>query len=223
MLDRYLKGELTDTERIKLEAWLDLMKTDTVKERELSRADEEKLFQRITNNVGSVEDVTGYRPPYHNKRSFLSKAWLQIAASLLFVVGLGFTSWYFVNTRRPAEIADSQSQHEKLILNDGTIVWMKKGSKLSYYEKQNGRFVLFSGEALFEVVKNPASPFTISCGASTVNVMGTSFNLVSNNSTLELKVLTGKVNVIPPKMALILLRCPTRRLFTTEALCKKQR
>jgi ferric-dicitrate binding protein FerR (iron transport regulator) len=85
---------------------------------------------------------------------------------------------------------------EREILADGSIVWLHKSSELTFVESADGkRLATLRGEGLFEVAKDPTRPFVISCGDAKVRVVGTSFNLKSDEAGIELKVLTGKVHV----------------------------
>jgi ferric-dicitrate binding protein FerR (iron transport regulator) len=86
---------------------------------------------------------------------------------------------------------------DKLILNDGSLVWLRGDSKFIYYEKQDDgiRYGELTGEGLFEVAKDPDHPFIIRCGDASIKVLGTSFSLKSSAEGLELKVLTGKVSL----------------------------
>jgi ferric-dicitrate binding protein FerR (iron transport regulator) len=86
---------------------------------------------------------------------------------------------------------------EKVILNDGSLVWLRGESKLVYYEKPDEgiRYSELQGEALFEVAKDAARPFIIQCGEVRLKVLGTSFSVKTGINELELKVLTGKVNL----------------------------
>lgn len=67
----------------------------------------------------------------------------------------------------------------KLILADGTQVWMNSGSVLHYPVRFEGkkRRVRMEGEAYFEVAKNPAFPFIVESGGVEVQVTGTEFNV----------------------------------------------
>jgi hypothetical protein len=136
----------------------------------------------------SVDDVTSLYPR-QAKRHFLPQRWLQIAAAITITLIASFAISRFAF--QPA----NPHYEEKMILNDGTIVWISEPADFGYYEKDGARFADFSGTALFEVAKNPNSPFTISCGNINVRVVGTSFILKAADGQIELGVLTGKVHV----------------------------
>lgn len=197
LLNRYLHGQLPEPERIKFEAWLDVMKTEKNTELDISKEDEEKLFQKITSNLDNIDEVIAFRPQRGKLRKLFTNNWLRVAASLLIVLSASYTIWYFVNVKPAAQETIAANGIEKIILNDGTIVWLHKGSKLIYYQKteEGIRHAELVGEALFEVAKDPNNPFAIACGDITVRVLGTSFSLKTDNESIELRVLTGKVNL----------------------------
>ncbi len=72
-------------------------------------------------------------------------------------------------------------KRSKLMLSDGSLVWLNSGSKLIYPAKFNGdaREVYIEGEAIFEVVHNEDKPFYVIAGNQKVRVLGTIFG-VSN-------------------------------------------
>ncbi|WP_207533583.1 FecR family protein [Desertivirga arenae] len=84
-------------------------------------------------------------------------------------------------------------------LPDGTKVWLNAASSLVFPTHFNGkqRKVSLKGEAYFEVAKNKAKPFLVDVNKSTVEVLGTHFNIMgyederSTNTTL----LEGSVKV----------------------------
>ena len=67
----------------------------------------------------------------------------------------------------------------QLTLCDGTRVWLNAASSLRYPVNFTGidRTVMLQGEAYFEVAKNAAHPFRVQAGATTVQVLGTHFNV----------------------------------------------
>lgn len=66
----------------------------------------------------------------------------------------------------------------KLILADGTKVWLNSESQIKYPVKfgQKERRVYLEGEAYFEVFKNKEVPFIVDMGKASLQVLGTSFN-----------------------------------------------
>jgi transmembrane sensor len=196
LLYKYMHGQLSEPERIKFEAWLEVRKKENMTDLELSTEDEEKLFQKITNNLDTIEDVVAFRPK-GSVKSMFGNRWIQIAASLLILFVSTFTIWYLADPTATHTDAISANEIEKVILNDGTIVWLRKHSKLTYYQDSSDgmRHADLTGEALFEVAKNPNSPFAISCGDITVRVLGTSFSLKTDRESIELTVLTGRVSL----------------------------
>lgn len=67
----------------------------------------------------------------------------------------------------------------QLTMFDGTKVWLNAASSIRYPVVFAGkeRKVEVSGEAYFEVAKNPSKPFKVSVNGAEVDVLGTSFNL----------------------------------------------
>ena len=67
----------------------------------------------------------------------------------------------------------------RVVLEDGTEVWLNADSRLRYPEVFDGpeRRVEVEGEAYFKVAKNPERPFIVSSGGQEVRVYGTAFNV----------------------------------------------
>ncbi len=194
LMERYVTGKVSEQERKKIEAWLDVMKTEDNTDLELSDEDEARIFQKLTSSQTTVDDVVALRP---KRKARLDRWMLRIAASLVIVSVVSYTVWYFTaSTENQLEVV-SKNGVEKIILNDGSLVWMHGESKVMYYEKQSdgARYATFEGEALFEVVKDEKHPFIVQCGDVKVKVLGTSFSIKTNPEHVELTVLTGKVNL----------------------------
>ncbi len=194
LLHRYLHNQLSAQEKVKFTAWLDVLHRENSTDLELSQEDQERLFKKITSNVDSVDDVIALYPKRAAIGRVLSNQWLQIAASVAIILSVSLAVWSAVTDTSPLQILASDLK-EKTILNDGTIVWLQKGSKFIYFEKDGERHARLTGEALFEVAKMPSRPFTIACGNIRVRVLGTSFGVKTGQKRIELNVLTGKVNL----------------------------
>jgi ferric-dicitrate binding protein FerR (iron transport regulator) len=86
-----------------------------------------------------------------------------------------------------------------LILNDGTQVWLNTGSSLKYPTSFPGqeRKVEITGEAYFEVAKDPSKKFFVEVNGIRTEVLGTHFNIngfIDNGATL-VTLLEGSLKV----------------------------
>lgn len=191
LMERYLEGNVSEEERAKIEAWLDVMKTEDRGDLDITPEMEDRLFERITNKNSSVGEVTRLVP----QKSTGGINWaLGIAASVL-VLFLAAYIWSSYNGDLAQPAIVNENGWKKVFLNDGSIVWLREGSEFAYVEKTDEgiRFGELQGEGLFEIAKDPARPFVVQCGNARVTVVGTSFTLKSSPDEVELNVLTGKV------------------------------
>lgn len=87
----------------------------------------------------------------------------------------------------------------RIILSDGTKVWLNAASSLTYPTNFTGnqRKVQLKGEAYFEVSHNPDKPFIVSTEQQQVKVLGTSFNLnaYADESQTVTTLLNGRVEL----------------------------
>jgi transmembrane sensor len=126
------------------------------------------------------------------------KQMLRIAAVL--VIGLITTIVVRNITNRQTIIAGSDIL--ELALNDGSHVDLNKNTELQYSKvfRGNTREVFLNGEAYFEVAHNTKKPFIIHTAGAQVRVVGTSFNLNSNNTgDVEIVVNSGTVELTSNK------------------------
>lgn len=87
----------------------------------------------------------------------------------------------------------------KVILEDGTVVILKKNSRLSYpvHFSSDVRETFLSGEAFFEVAENPEKPFYVFANELVTKVLGTSFEVKAYDSERQVRVnvRSGQVSV----------------------------
>ncbi|MDR3694848.1 FecR domain-containing protein [Mucilaginibacter sp.] len=124
-------------------------------------------------------------------------AWIA-AASL--VLGLfWFTRDGRTNNSQPNEIIAPKSGFSKVQLPDGSRVWLNAGSKLAYNVDYGSQFrkVSLSGEAFFDVVKDPQHPFIVTTSTIRIKVLGTEFNVRSynNDKTSEAALVRGRIEL----------------------------
>lgn len=87
-------------------------------------------------------------------------------------------------------------QKEEIYLSDGTHVYLNSGSSIKYpqdFAQGGSRRVFLSGEAYFEVKKNPLRPFIVTSGAINIKALGTSFNITAYDQDVETTLISGSV------------------------------
>jgi ferric-dicitrate binding protein FerR (iron transport regulator) len=86
-------------------------------------------------------------------------------------------------------------------LPDGSKVWLNSRSQLRHFAGNSSgeRRVELTGEAYFEVAKQPSRPFVVQTALGEVTVLGTAFNVANRASkaTLEVNVTEGLVRLQP--------------------------
>jgi len=133
----------------------------------------------------------------------------RISVAVTVAAGIAFLIWNFNSSKRGPAIKAPEPENEviakkgmrtKLLLADGSQVWLNSDSRLTYSNFQNDtvRQVELEGEAYFDVVKNPARPFIVHTSSMDVRVLGTAFDVKSypGESTFETTLIRGSVEVI---------------------------
>ncbi len=198
MLKLYLEGKLPAGE---LDDFLEFMGSE-----EGERMLDEKMGEEaFTSNVPLPGNQSSRI--YSNINSRISKRKMalnpvfRIAASLLIFIGTGwgiYQSGWVRNQLDYTTVQAPESGQETVVLPDGTRVRLNAGSGLRYSEKMNHqetRRVRLTGEAFFEVAKNPDKPFIIDANDAQVRVLGTVFNVksVPRRKTVVVAVEEGRV------------------------------
>lgn len=157
-----------------------------------STIDVNKAWERFQSRLAAQ-----YESPKILKRNRFS--WMRIAASVVLVVGLGVITYFLVNNPVEPKEMIAQSGQNILVdtLPDGSVITLNKKSTVTYPSKFKGnkRTIALKGEAFFDVAPDKNKPFIISVNDVQVTVVGTSFNIKSENGNTEVVVETGIVQV----------------------------
>lgn len=187
-LARWLSGNLSDSERQEFEenpdypAYVSLINTiDTI---EPPAFDEEKSLQNLRKAL--AEKTTSSRPT-----AYLPK--LAVAAA---VAGLLFLFIWFLLPSKGIDLHTNSTEIKKITLPDGSQATMQPSAEIQYAPKRwpRNRQLTLKGEAFFKVRKG--SKFTILSLGGKVQVLGTSFNVITQDSALAVQCFSGKVRVI---------------------------
>jgi ferric-dicitrate binding protein FerR (iron transport regulator) len=183
-----------------------MVKSLKIKPLEVSLSD-----ARVDELVNSLQQRISRQPVTEKTPVPIYKTmWFRAAAAVLLfgTIGIGlYTSRNENIISKPAVAAladdflnvSNQTDTTQLVrMNDGSLAVLKPASSLRYPAKfGNTREVFLTGEAFFEVHKNPAKPFLVHNGNVVVRVLGTSFTVKRIEGRKDVKVVvnTGRVAV----------------------------
>ncbi len=123
-----------------------------------------------------------------------------IAASIILLIGLSVTAYVLFNNYSQTQFTEISSANsiKEISLPDGSQITLNKNATIKFPKEfsDNNRTVEFSGEAFFDIAKNPAKPFIIKANKAEVVVLGTSFNVFADEKdNITVTVKTGKVKL----------------------------
>jgi ferric-dicitrate binding protein FerR (iron transport regulator) len=137
---------------------------------------------------------------------------LKAAASLALLIAFGLTGYLYLHGKKAGKdihngVVNQVSTHlgsrTKIILPDGTKVWLNVGSTLSYPDIKHAatREVTLNGEAYFEVVHDPEHPFIVHTHHMEVRDIGTSFDVkyYPSDRQFEATLIEGSIEIINPE------------------------
>ncbi|HEY5772889.1 MAG TPA: FecR domain-containing protein [Chitinophagaceae bacterium] len=154
--------------------------------------DVDKAWERFQKRVADQNET----PKIVNRSRF---SWMRIAASIILITGLGIAAYFMINNSSESKEMVAQTGQNVLVdtLSDGSVITLNKRSSITYPSKFKGdtRAIALKGEAFFNVAPDKKKPFVISVNDVQVTVIGTSFNIKSENGNTEVVVETGIVRV----------------------------
>jgi ferric-dicitrate binding protein FerR (iron transport regulator) len=168
-----------------MKKWNDLKNTD------IDNIDVDKAWNKLNHRIEAATPVIPL------SRQSLMPAFIRIAAMVIIVAGLG---WLMFEVAAPEKVTVTAAMDEKnlvVLLADGSKVYLNRDSRLIYPETfgRNNRKVTLKGEAYFDIAPDASHPFIIDAGNARVKVLGTSFNVITDNKDNEVEVFvtTGTV------------------------------
>jgi len=158
-----------------------------------------KDFEGIDTKAGwkKVRSRMNIKPV--SKRIPVRSYFLRIAAILVLALGLAYILVRLVDYASKeemtyTEVATTQNMKE-VELPDGSIIHLNKSSKIIHNSSfgQSNRDIILEGEAFFDVSRNENLPFKIYSLNSTIEVLGTSFNVKVDSAMITVGVVSGNV------------------------------
>lgn len=207
LLTKYKNGKASDAEREVVEQWYALLEEDP---RPLSDSEYQELENRLW--VALQQKALGKNLPIKKQITKLWQGRLAVAAAVALVCIFSYLIyWQFkANDKgndgisrkldKGMKYIDNPTNEKRLVnLADGSRVLLLPKSELRYPEEFTGseRVVQMSGEAFFDISKDPDHPFIVNTGEISTKVLGTSFQVkaIIGDPNVEVAVKTGKVTV----------------------------
>lgn len=191
LLLQYLLGNLDESERIQVEAWLNesIENRKTLDRLEALWLETGKLtpppvavdtlaaWEKISKRIDLAEKAETVIVPAR----IISLPLMRWIAGVAAVILLSLGAWWFFNYLNRPEMIDVTAEKDIVrdTLPDGSIIALNVNSTLHYPDRFSGRTreVHLSGEAFFQVSPDKEHPFIIEAGIAKVRVAGTSFNV----------------------------------------------
>jgi len=189
LLNRFMAEDIYNTGK----QWKELRNMSSEKEINVDKA---------WNNVYSRLNENGLKTNNGPARiSFMRSTFMRVAVVALIILSLGTTVVYLNNTgsfSKKITVATGNEQKNLLVaLPDGSRIFLNRNTEFSYRANlgKHRRDVRLTGEAFFDISADASKPFIIDAGNAKVKVVGTSFNVITENSesAVEVYVKTGKV------------------------------
>jgi transmembrane sensor len=215
LLEKYRMGTCSQEEKALLESWyLEEIKKQNIQTDQMD-------FDQIGSQLwDSVKDRLAKENSSFRRPATTTLHWFRIAAIFLLLVGIAlFVLHLTTNTEKPATmlIGKSGGKTTKIILSDGSIIWLKGKSSLHYPSRftDDQRIVTLEGEALFEIARDSAHPFIVHCEKLTARVLGTSFNIRAHAEKIEVALFTGKIELVDEKKQKVTLKPHEKASYLT--------
>jgi len=228
LMARRLAGEITPAEQIELEQLVqsnpdihfplqtltDLWKENTYQADQKDPETEEAYLNHIERLKTTIP--AGEKSGRKNLLPYMV-----ILITILVLIFFGMPKRSTPTLPSISEISTKSGSKTKLVLPDGSRVWLNAKTKLTYDENfgKELREVKLTGEAFFEVVRDSLKPFLIHTSNMDLKVLGTSFNVKSypGEQTSEASLISGslEISLTARNKQMIILR-PSEKLIISN-------
>ena len=172
--------------------------------KKLNEFESSVLFNKIKKKASITEQNSKSKINKHFSIGYQQIS--RIAASILLLITFTWVTINYLSERDKAKKvkyvtkSTNKGQRVSITLNDGSVITLNAESSITYPEvfADTLREIILTGEAFFEVAKNPDKPFVVESNGLLTTVLGTSFNIRAfSDKHTEVTVATGKVKVAP--------------------------
>ena len=184
LIQKYLSGTASQEEIKWVDDWYNAFEANKAKDKPVPSHLAHQAKQVILDKISPLQNFSRRRLFYNSAAVF---------------VAVVFIALLVTNLRQPrlsddlVTIKTYGKSDTTFSTPDQTKVWLQANSELSYSSQQFGKssrlVKLHKGQAYFEVKKNPSLPFLVVYNQTVIKVLGTGFNVSTDQRT-------GKFNVM---------------------------
>lgn len=217
LIERHVRGMLSSEEIMELRQWIALSEDNAKYYREhyliYKSADvlrlkgefekgKERAFSEFLRSIASPNlQRVGAKPALFSILKYAAVFAIALLLGGLLQALLGGKGGSQMSAKQCIEVP--YGSKSKVILPDGTSIWLNSGSKFTYdagFGKTN-RTVTLDGEGCFAVAHNKKLPFTVHSGKVYIKVLGTTFNFksYSQDKRSRITLIDGSLAVADPK------------------------
>lgn len=214
LLEKYQQGLCTPEEQKVIDEWYGSLRL----------GGEEGSWENIGDSLekirGNLRELTGkpagsMTPVIHPYR-WRKTAWITACAVLAAVIAGSVWLLFRQPGHLPSVVAKlyngdttvitSRGETKQIVLPDGSTIQLNAGTEFRYpkiFSHTERTVALVKGEVFFQVVSDPARPFTVTNGKWRTAVLGTSFDIraYGDGQATQIALLTGMVQVTGGKVA----------------------
>lgn len=203
LIIRFINNTCTDEELVAIKNWLDESDENVIKlfetEQMATLAEcmrkDDSARTRIAEGIKQRIDNEEIRT--RRRVKFAVIKWVSSIAAMLAIVFVVCFHYFHKSDVKMIYVA-ATTESLSVTLPDSTVVYLNKNSQLAYPESfaDNSRNVTLSGEGYFKVSRDINKPFKVSGDYLTVEVLGTTFNFISRQDSINsVSLVDGSVEV----------------------------
>ncbi|MDR0835130.1 MAG: FecR domain-containing protein [Tannerella sp.] len=199
LLNRFMKGDISSEEKSLLAEWLNTdvsydeiaalyqKRWQETRDSQIPPDISMRMFRQIKRMIAESERKK-------TKKPLLLRPWQKYAASIALAITIGLSAYLYRQDRSSSEetlqaevkeyvINADKGQKSSMTLPDGTKIWLNSYTRITYSSDYgiSNRTLSLTGEAYFEVAKDPTKRFIVKAGEMEVEALGTAFNVKAYN------------------------------------------
>lgn len=199
---RLRAADVSELDAARFRAWI---AGDSARRREFEAIDELwddlKAIERAPEVLRERAAIAARRAQSARRTSGRRRIFAWAAAAVAVLV-LGTALW--IQHRSVNSYVTDIGEQRTVPLPDGSVVTLNTATEIRLHFSPERRAVeLVSGQANFEVAKNPARPFIVTAGDRAVRAVGTQFDVYKSGEKVTVTLIEGKVAVVPADSRLL--------------------